>query len=135
VEAPETQYVTVGRAQVAYQVIGERPTDLLFLGLGTQIDLWWHHQPTAVFLARLASFSRLIFFDRRGTGASDPLLDGAFPTWEDWTDDVRSVLDAARSQRATICAVLDSGPMAILIAAMWPDRVSDWSSSIPLPAI
>src|SRR6516162_4668749 len=124
-EVPATQYVTVGDAEVAYQVIGEGPTDLLFFwGLGTQIDLRWHHQPTAVFLARLASFSRVIVFDRRGTGASDPLLGSAFPTWEDWTEDVRSVLDAAGSEHTAICAVLDSGPMAILTAAMWPKRVS-----------
>jgi class 3 adenylate cyclase len=115
----------VGDAEVAYQVIGEGPTDLLFFwGLGTQIDLRWQHQPTAAFLTRLASFSRVIVFDRRGTGASDPWLGSAFPTWEDWTEDVRSVLDAAGSERAAICAVLDSGPMAILAAAMWPQRVS-----------
>ena len=81
-EAPETQYVAVGDADVAYQVLGDGPIDLLYCwGLGSQVELAWDIPMTADFLTRLAAFSRLIFFDRRGTGASDPISRNAMPTW------------------------------------------------------
>ena len=72
----------------------------------------------------LASFSRLIFFDRRGTGASDDLARNAMPAWEEWADDLRAVLDAAGSDRTAIFAALDAGPIAIMFAALQPERVS-----------
>jgi class 3 adenylate cyclase len=122
-EIPETKYVAVGEADVAYQVLGDGPFDLLFFsGLG-QIDLQWSYPPWATQLARLATFSRLVLFDRRGTGASDGVLHAA-PTWEDWTDDMAAVLDAAGSERAAIVAFIDGGPTAVLFAAMRPERVS-----------
>ena len=124
-EDPETRYVAVGDADVAYQVVGEGPIDLLyFYGLGNHLELFWEIPPTAEFLTRLASFSRLILFDRRGTGVSDGVPRNAIPTWEDWTEDVGAVLDAAGSQRTAIFAVGDGGPLAILFAAMHPERVS-----------
>ena len=115
----------MGEADVAYQVVGDGPLDLLyFYGIGGHIEYFWDVPDSAEFLNRLASFSRLIFFDRRGTGASDGLSLSALPTWEEWTEDVRAVLDVAGSERAAIVASLDAGPIAILFAAMHPERVS-----------
>ena len=118
-------YVAVGEADVAYQVVGDGPVDLLyFYGLGSNIEVFWGVPEFAEFLKRLASFSRLIFFDRRGTGASDGVPRNAIPTWEEWTEDVMAVLDAAGSERAAILAATDAGPIAVLFAAMHPERVS-----------
>jgi class 3 adenylate cyclase/pimeloyl-ACP methyl ester carboxylesterase len=123
-ERPETRYVAIGDADVAYQVLGTGPRDLLyFYGLGSHIDFLWDG-PAAEFMRRLASFSRLILFDRRGTGASHGVSAGATPTWEEWTEDLGAVLDAAASERAAILAVSDAGPLAILFAASHPERVS-----------
>lgn len=76
------------------------------------------------FFRRLASFSRLVLFDRRGTGASDPVALSAIPTWEEATEDVQAVLDAVGSEHAAIYAEADAGPIAVLFAATHPDRVS-----------
>ena len=93
-DPPETRYVAVGDSDVAYQVVGEGPLDLLYCyGLGSHIELMWEVPVIAEFLTRLASFSRLIFFDRRGTGASDGVSLNAIPTWEEWTEDIEAVLD------------------------------------------
>ena len=78
----------------------------------------------AEFLTRLASFSRLIVFDRRGSGASDGVPRNAIPTWEQWTEDMVAVLGAAGSKRTAILAAVDAGPIAILFAAMHPEAVS-----------
>jgi class 3 adenylate cyclase len=122
---PETCYVEVGGARVGYQVVGDGPIDLVFaLGLGHQIDLVWDLAPAAALIQDLASISRYIVFDRRGTGVSDPISRDSAPTWEDWAEDVRAVLDAVGSRRAAVMAALDTGQMAILFAAMQPDRVS-----------
>jgi class 3 adenylate cyclase len=125
VDAPETRYITVENADVAYQVLGDGEIDLLyFYGLGSHIEMFWEVPESAEYLRRLATFSRLVFFDRRGTGASDGIDRNAIPTWEEWTVDVMAVLDAVRSERAAILATLDAGPIAILFAAMHPERVS-----------
>ena len=125
VERPETQYVAVGDGDVAYQVIGDGPIDLLFFwSLGFHLDMVWESPVAAHLLKRLASFSRLIVFDRRGTGASDGFPRGAFPTWEEWTADLLAVLDVVASERAAIFATIDSGPIAILFAAIHPERVT-----------
>jgi class 3 adenylate cyclase/alpha-beta hydrolase superfamily lysophospholipase len=116
----------VSDSDVAYQVIGDGPTDLLYFhGLGSHFEHFWDMPVYAEFLSRLASFSRLILFDRRGTGGSDRLPNKLFPTWEEWTDDVGAVLDAAGSSRTAVFAAGDAGPIAILFAAMHPERVSD----------
>jgi class 3 adenylate cyclase len=123
-EAQETRYVAVGDADVAYQVLGDGPVDLLyFAGLGSHVDVLWEYGPSAAFLRRLASFSRLILFDRRGAGASDAVPNASISTWEAWADDARAVLDAAGSERAWVFAEVDAGPTAILLAAMHPERV------------
>ncbi len=123
IKVPETLYVQVGDADVAYQVFGAGPVDLLyFYGLGSHIDFLWDEW-YADFVSRLMSFSRVIIFDRRGTGASDAVSGSAIPTWENWTEDIEAVLDAAGSQQAAIFASLDAGPIAILFAALHPERV------------
>ena len=115
----------MGDADVAYQVLGSGPVDLLFCyGLGSHIEYNWLIPTVAAFLDRLASFSRLVLFDRRGTGASDGVARNAVPTSEEWTEDIAAVLDATHCDRAAILATLDTGPIAILYAAMHPERVS-----------
>jgi class 3 adenylate cyclase len=124
-EGPETKYVAVGDADVAYQVVGDGPLDLLyFYGMGSHIEFAWESPAYAEFYMRLASFSRLIMFDRRGTGSSDGISRTAIPTWEEWTEDIVAVLDAAGSRRAAILAATDSGPISILLAATRPELVS-----------
>lgn len=121
---PETKYVRVGDADVAYQVVGGGPRDLLFCdSLGGQLDLSWQIPQVAEVFERLASFCRLIIFDRRGSGASDPLPPHAVPTWEELAEDMTAVLDAAGSNLADVVAINETGPIAILFAAMHPDRV------------
>ncbi len=123
-DAPETRYVAVGDADVAYQVVGDGPLDLLLCyGLGGHVDFFWSDVWSARPLTQLASFSRLILFDRRGTGASDPVALNAMPTWEELTADMEAVLGAVGSKSAAIVATLDTGPIAILFAAMHPERV------------
>jgi len=125
-DRPVTQYVTVGDHDVAYQVVGSGPVDLLYChGLGSHVELVWDLPPAAAFLTRLASFARLIFFDRRGTGASDAVSRTDPPTWETWAEDMGAVLNAAGSRRAAIFASLDAAPIATLFTAMHPDRVSE----------
>ena len=122
---PPTRYVDSGDGLIAYQVVGDGPLDLVYLtGATSHVDVRWDWVGAAGFLRRLASFSRLILFDRRGTGVSDRLGTEALPTWEEWADDLRVVLDAVGSERAAIFAVLDAGPMAMLFAASHPDRTT-----------
>ena len=125
-EMTETKYVAVGDADVAYRVMGDGPFDLLyFYGLGSHVDMHSDDQLLdGQFLDELASFSRLIFFDRRGTGASGGLSRNAMPAWEEWADDVRAVLDGAGSERTVIFAAHDAGPIAMMFAALQPERVS-----------
>src|SRR5262245_35558555 len=84
----------------------------------------WEEPSVARFLQRLATFSRLLCFDKRGTGVSDPVPLAALPTLEQWMDDVRAVMEAARSERATLLGHGDGGQMAMLFAATYPDRTS-----------
>ena len=125
-EPPELRYVEVGDADVAYQVVGDGPFDLLYCcGLGSHIELSWDIPATAELLTGLAAFSRLIFFDRRGTGASGNVSRHGMPnTWEEWTEDILAVLGAVGSKRAAILATMDAGPIAVLFTAMHPDMVS-----------
>jgi class 3 adenylate cyclase len=122
-ERPQTRYVTVEGAEVAYQIVGDGPIDLVyFSGIGSHLELYWDW--AGPFLRRLASFSRLVLFDRRGTGVSDAVPLYAIPTWEEATEDLKGVLDAVGSDHAAIYAEADAGPIAILFAATNPDRVS-----------
>jgi class 3 adenylate cyclase/alpha-beta hydrolase superfamily lysophospholipase len=122
---PETKYVAVGDANVAYQILGEGPIDLLyFFGLGSNLEYIWEYQPAADGLRQLSSLGRLIFFDRRGTGCSDAVPHAAIPTWEEWAEDIGAVLDAVGSERSAIYGQVDAGALAVLYAALHPDRVT-----------
>jgi len=108
--------------EIAYQVVGDGPIDLVYFhGMG-QIDLRWDDPHAAEFRRALASFTRLILFDRRGTGASDRGSGDAVSTWEEWADDLRWVLDAVDSGSAVVFAEADAGPVGVLFAAMHPER-------------
>jgi class 3 adenylate cyclase len=121
---PETRYASVGGADVAYQILGDGPFDLLYcIGLGGNIELIWDATLPREFFTQVASFSRLILFDRRGTGASDPIPNDSLPPWEDWAEDIRAVLDAAGSERAALVGEAEAGAMAVLFAVTNPQRV------------
>jgi class 3 adenylate cyclase len=122
---PKTTYARLGEDRLAYQVLGEGPDLVLTMGAFGHVDLQWEDPATAVFLRRLASFSRLILFDRRGTGASDPLPEPMPPPWETYADEVTAVMDAAGSRRAALMATTaEAGPMALFFAATRPERTS-----------
>lgn len=100
---PETQYAKGNEGYVAYQVFGDGPLDVVFVSNWmTNLDVMWEEPSLARFLHRLASFSRLLCFDKRGTGVSDPVPTAAPPTLEQWMDDVRAVMDAVGSERAAL---------------------------------
>jgi pimeloyl-ACP methyl ester carboxylesterase len=121
--APPTQYARSGDTSIAYQVVGEGPIDLiLVLGFATHLELQWESPVFASFFERIGSFSRLIIFDKRGTGLSDPV--NRVPTLEERVDDVRAVMDAAGSERAALLGISEGGPMSALFAAVHPDRVA-----------
>jgi class 3 adenylate cyclase len=121
---PPTRYAYApDGAALAYQVSGDGPVDLLYVPQTLcAIDVLWEHPRTAAFFERLASFSRLILFDRRGSGLSSRW--GAPLTLEEQIDDVRAVMDAAGSESAAVMALLEGGPMAMLFAASMPERVT-----------
>jgi pimeloyl-ACP methyl ester carboxylesterase len=120
--APATEYVELGGTEVAYQVFGEGSSDVLYVyGLGGHVDLMWD-LPSYRIVSGLSQFSRVIQFDRRGTGASGGARERP-PSWEEWIDDVRAVLAAAGSERAAIVAESDAGPIAMLFAAAHPETV------------
>jgi pimeloyl-ACP methyl ester carboxylesterase/class 3 adenylate cyclase len=118
---PETHYAKSGEINIAYQVVGNGPLDLVFVpGFISHLDLQWADPRIARFLEKLASFSRLILFDKRGTGLSDPVAAPA--PLEDRIDDVRAVMDAAGSERAALFGLSEGGPMSVLFAATYPER-------------
>jgi class 3 adenylate cyclase len=118
---PETRYARNGDVHLAYQVTGEGPLDLLYVpSWVNQVEHMWDHPRVAAMLEGLAAFSRLIMFDRRGTGMSDPL--GSDVTLEEQMDDVAAVLDAAGSRSTALMAQLEAAAMAMLFAATRPDR-------------
>lgn len=120
---PHTRYTRSGEVNVAYQVIGDGPRDLVYVpGFASNIDVMWDDPDTARFLGTLASFSRLIVFDKRGTGMSDAVPIDRLPTLEERMDDVRAVMDAVGSERATLMGHSEGGNMSILFAATYPDR-------------
>lgn len=124
---PETKYVKSGDAHIAYQVVGDGPVDLLFaFGIPLSIDAVWDRDEPARFLSSIASFSRLMLFDRRGVGLSDPIsLTSPLPTLEERVDDALMVLDAAGSKRAAVMGTdIAGGQLALLLSATHPDRVS-----------
>ena len=120
---PETMYARSGDVNIAYQVIGDAPLDLVFvMGWVSHLEYFWREPTFARFLLRLASFSRLILFDKRGTGLSDRVPINQLPTLEQRMDDVRAVMDAVGSERAALCGVSEGGPMCSLFAATYPEK-------------
>ena len=108
---------------IAYQVIGDGPLDLLFIPpFVSHLDLYWAAPETTAFFSRLASFSRLILFDKRGTGLSDPVSGVA--TLEERMEDVHAVLDACGSQQTALFGLSEGGPMSLLFAATYPERTT-----------
>jgi pimeloyl-ACP methyl ester carboxylesterase len=122
---PETRYARSGDVNIAYNVVGDGPLDLVFvMGWLSHIELMWHEPSFARFLRRLASFSRLITFDKRGTGLSDRVAESRLPNLEQRMDDVRAVMDAVGSERAALLGVSEGGPLSVLFAATYPERTA-----------
>jgi pimeloyl-ACP methyl ester carboxylesterase/DNA-binding winged helix-turn-helix (wHTH) protein len=120
---PETMYARSGEVNIAYQTLGDAPLDLVFvMGWVSHLEYFWREPSFARFLMRLASFSRLILFDKRGTGLSDRVPINKLPTLEQRMDDVRAVMDAVGSERAALCGVSEGGPMCSLFAATYPEK-------------
>jgi class 3 adenylate cyclase len=122
---PETKYAWLGDDRIAYQVLGHGPPDLVMTrgGYG-HLDIAWEDPGFALFFRSLASFSRLILFDRRGMGASDPPPQAPLPPWESYAEELTAVLDAVGCERAAILAEMDAGPLALFFAGARPERTS-----------
>src|SRR6266566_1037813 len=118
---PETRYAKSGDINIAYQVLGSGPIDLIYVpGWVSHLEYGWEEPSLARFYRRLASFSRLILFDKRGTGLSDQSTN--VPTLEQRMDDVRAVMEAVHSERAVVFGMSEGGNMAMLFAATYPER-------------
>ena len=123
--SPETRYVQNGDVNIAYQVIGDGDLDIVFvMGWISHLEFFWKHHLFASFLERLSSFSRLILFDKRGTGLSDRVPVTELPTLEQRMEDVHAVMDAVDSKRAVLIGVSEGGPMCSLFAATYPERTA-----------
>jgi serine/threonine protein kinase len=120
---PPVHYAQSGELNIAFQVFGDGPLDLVFvMGWVSHLEYFWSEPSFARFLRRLASFSRVILFDKRGTGLSDRVPNHQLPNLEQRMDDVRAVMDAVGSRRAVLCGVSEGGPMCSLFAATYPER-------------
>src|SRR6516164_8406665 len=118
---PETRYARSGELRIAYQVVGSGPFDLVFVpGFVSNIDLFWEMPEWAYFFGRLSAFSRLILFDKRGTGLSDRVAGVA--TLEERMDDVRAVMDAAGSERAALFGFSQGGSLSLMFAGAFPQQ-------------
>ena len=121
---PATRYARSGDVNIAYQVVGTGPFDLLWVpGWVSNLEMSWEVPEYARFLTRLASFSRLILFDKRGTGLSDPVPIENLPDLDQRMDDVRAVLEAAGSTNAAVFGASEGGNLSMLFAATYPERV------------
>lgn len=122
---PETHYVQNGDVNIAYQVVGQGDIDIVFvMGWVSHLEYFWAEPHFAAFLNRLASFSRLILFDKRGTGLSDRVPLTELPTLEQRMEDVHAVMNAVGSERAVLIGVSEGGPMCSLFAATYPERTA-----------
>jgi pimeloyl-ACP methyl ester carboxylesterase/DNA-binding winged helix-turn-helix (wHTH) protein len=123
--SPETNYVQNGDVNIAYQVVGEGDLDVVFvMGWVSHLEYFWKEPHFAAFLNRLASFSRLILFDKRGTGLSDRVPLSELPTLEQRMEDVHAVMNAVGSDRAVLIGVSEGGPMCALFAATYPEKTT-----------
>jgi class 3 adenylate cyclase/alpha-beta hydrolase superfamily lysophospholipase len=122
VEIPQTSYAQSGEVAIAYQAFGDGPLDLVYVpGFVSNVEVLWEFPRYAEWMRRLASLARVIVFDKRGTGLSDRVA-GA-PDLETRMDDLRAVMDAAGSRRAVVLGISEGGPMSLLFAATYPERV------------
>ncbi len=122
-ERPKTRYAKSGEISIAYQVVGDGPRDLVFVpGWVSNIEVFWDEPSVVRFFERLASFARLILFDKRGTGLSDRVTD--MPPLEVRMDDMRAVMDAAGSAQAAVFGYSEGGQMCALFAATYRERTS-----------
>ena len=132
---PETRYAKSDDVNIAYQVVGDGPIDLVFVsGWVSHVEFAWEDPRQARFLNRLASFSRLLLFDKRGVGLSDRVPVNQLPILEERIGDVRAVMDAAGSERAALFGVSEGGAMSALFAASIPSGHSRSSSTARLLA-
>jgi pimeloyl-ACP methyl ester carboxylesterase len=123
VSTPETRYAKSGDVHIAYQVVGDGPIDVVFVpGFISHLEMAWEEPGIAHTYGRLASFSRLILFDKRGTGLSDRRV--GLPTLEERMDDVRAVMGAVGSERAALFGISEGGSMSLLFAATYPERTT-----------
>ena len=124
-DVPVTRYAKSGEFHIAYQVLGDGPVDLVWVpGWISHLDLQWEDPALARLLRQLASFSRLIVFDKRGIGLSDAVTADRMPTMEERMDDVRAVLDAVGSERTAVLGQGYGAPIATLFAATYPERTA-----------
>ena len=122
---PQTRYARNGTFHIAYQTLGDGPIDLLVVDQWfSNVEAQWDFEPLAALLNQLASFSRVIVVDKRGTGVSDPVSVDALPTLEEWIDDMRAVLDAVGSTRTALLSGIGASLMTLLFAATYPERTS-----------
>ena len=122
---PATGYARLGDERIYYQVLGNGPIDLIInTGSWGSIDVEWDDPAVRLFYQQLARFSRVIQFDRRGSGASDPIPLNALPPWESFVEELGCVMDEVGSTRAAVLGAGDGGPVSMLFAANQPDRVS-----------
>ena len=120
---PRTRYALSGDAHIAYQVFGEGDLDLVFVpGFVSNIEHYWTMPGIPDLLERMGSFARVVMFDKRGTGLSDPVA--APPPLEQRMDDMQAVMDAAGVERAALYGISEGGPASVLFAATYPDRTS-----------
>jgi len=119
---PDTQYAQSGDLSIAYQIVGQGRRDLVYVpGMISHIELAWEDKHTAAFLRHLSEAFRVIVFDKRGQGMSDR-IEGV-PNLEERIDDLRAVMEAAGSERATVFGLSEGGPMSLLFAASYPEKV------------
>jgi class 3 adenylate cyclase/pimeloyl-ACP methyl ester carboxylesterase len=124
-DVPQTRFARSGDVHIAYQVFGDGPMDLVVCGSWqSNVEGRWEVPLMARFLRRLGAFARVITFDKRGVGLSDPVPLQSLPSLEEWMDDVRAVLDDLGSKRAAIYGAIDGGVLAMLFAATYPERTA-----------
>ena len=122
---PTTGYATFGEERIAYQIIGDGPVDIIVTaGWWSPFDIEWEEPSIRAFYLRLARFARVIRFDRRGMGVSDPIPLDALPPWEALSDEIEAVMEAVSSERAFVLAAGNAGPAGALFAASRPDRTA-----------
>ena len=120
---PKTRYAKSGGVSIAYQVVGDGPSDIVFIpGYVSNVEFWWELPTTARIFERLASFARVILWDKRGTGLSDPVAE--LPSLDQRIEDMMAVMDAVGCERASFFGASEGGPMSLLFSAAHPERTN-----------